>query len=90
MEIKKLPKNKFPKALLEIHQPPENLWIIGDLPTDENLIYLYIVKGYKFSNGMCKFKLLLPLDSKKLLMLKYFQQIFYLIINFLNYFKKSY
>lgn len=32
MEIKKLPKNKFPKALLEIPQPPEDLWIIGELP----------------------------------------------------------
>ncbi len=47
MEIKKLPKNKFPKALLEIPQPPENLWIIGDLPTNENLIYLCVVGSRK-------------------------------------------
>ena len=49
MEIRKLPKNKFPKALLEIPQPPENLWIIGDLPTDENLIYLCVVGSRKFT-----------------------------------------
>ena len=30
MEIKKLPKSKFPKALLEIPQPPEKLYILGD------------------------------------------------------------
>ena len=46
MEIKKLPKNKFPKALLEIPQPPEDLWIIGELPP-ENLIYLCIVGSRK-------------------------------------------
>ncbi len=46
MQIKKLPKNKFPKALLEIPQPPENLWIIGELPR-ENLIHLCIVGSRK-------------------------------------------
>src|SRR5471030_2540772 len=46
MEIKKLPKNKFPKALLEIPQPPENLWIIGELPS-EDLIYLCVVGSRK-------------------------------------------
>lgn len=50
MEIKKLPKSKFPKALLEIPQPPENLWIIGELPTDENLIYLCVVGSRKFTS----------------------------------------
>ncbi|MFA6076695.1 MAG: DNA-processing protein DprA [Candidatus Paceibacterota bacterium] len=49
MQIRKLPKNKFPKALLEIPQPPEDLWIIGDLPTDENLIYLCVVGSRKFT-----------------------------------------
>ena len=39
-------KNKFPKALLEIPQPPEDLWIIGDLPK-ENLIYLCVVGSRK-------------------------------------------
>lgn len=46
MEIKKLPKNKFPKALLEIPQPPKNLWIIGELPP-EDLIYLSVVGSRK-------------------------------------------
>ncbi len=50
MKITKLPKNKFPKALLEIPQPPENLWIIGDLPIDENLIYLCVVGSRKFTS----------------------------------------
>lgn len=50
MEIKKLPKNKFPKALLEIPQPPADLWIIGELPTDENLIYLCVVGSRKFTS----------------------------------------
>ncbi|MES3032217.1 MAG: DNA-processing protein DprA [Patescibacteria group bacterium] len=46
MKIQKLPKNKFPKALLEIPQPPENLWIIGELPP-ENLIHLCVVGSRK-------------------------------------------
>ena len=49
MEIKKLPKEKFPKALLEIPQPPENLWIIGELP-GENLIHLCVVGSRKFTS----------------------------------------
>ncbi|PIR68088.1 DNA-protecting protein DprA [Candidatus Nomurabacteria bacterium CG10_big_fil_rev_8_21_14_0_10_35_16] len=49
MEIRKLTKNEFPKALLEIPQPPKNLWIIGELPP-ENLIYLCIVGSRKFTS----------------------------------------
>ena len=49
MLIQKLPKNKFPKALLELPQPPEELWIIGELP-DENLIYLCVVGSRKFTS----------------------------------------
>ena len=49
MEIRKLPKNKFPKALLEIPQPPKDLWIIGELPP-ENLIYLCIVGSRRFTS----------------------------------------
>ncbi|HBA45966.1 TPA: DNA-protecting protein DprA [Candidatus Nomurabacteria bacterium] len=49
VEIKKLAKNKFPKALLEIPQPPADLWIIGELPT-ENLIYLCVVGSRKFTS----------------------------------------
>jgi len=49
MEIKKLPNNKFPKVLLEIPQPPKNLWVIGELPP-ENLTYLCIVGSRKFTS----------------------------------------
>src|SRR3990167_2571253 len=49
MEIKKLPKEKFPKALLEIPQPPEDLWIIGELPR-ENLVYLCVVGSRKYTS----------------------------------------
>jgi DNA processing protein len=49
MEIRKLTKNEFPKALLEIPQPPKNLWVIGELPP-ENLIYLCIVGSRKFTS----------------------------------------
>lgn len=49
MQIKKLPKKEFPKALLEIPQPPEDLWIIGGLPP-ENLIHLCVVGSRKFTS----------------------------------------
>lgn len=49
MEIRKLPKSKFPKALLEIPQPPKDLWIAGELPP-ENLIYLCVVGSRKFTS----------------------------------------
>ena len=44
----KITKKEFPKALLEIPQPPEQLFIIGELPKEE-LIYLSIVGSRKFS-----------------------------------------
>lgn len=50
MEIKKLEKKEFPPALLEIPQPPEDLWIIGDLPKEKNLIYLCVVGSRKFTS----------------------------------------
>lgn len=49
MQIKRLPKEKFPKALLEIPQPPEELWIIGELPK-EDLVYLCVVGSRKFTS----------------------------------------
>ncbi len=49
VEIKKLPKEKFPKALLEIPQPPKNLWIMGELPSSK-LIYLCVVGSRKFTS----------------------------------------
>lgn len=47
--IRKLPKENFPKALFEIPQPPENLWIMGDMPP-EKLIYLCVVGSRKFTS----------------------------------------
>ena len=49
MKIRKLTKKEFPKALLEIPQPPEDLWIIGNLPKEE-LIYLCVVGSRKFTS----------------------------------------
>ncbi len=49
MQIRKLPKKEFPKGLLEIPQPPENLLIIGDLPK-EDLVYLCVVGSRKFTS----------------------------------------
>ena len=49
MEIRKLPKEKFPKALLEIPQPPENLWVQGEMP-NEGLVYLCVVGSRKFTS----------------------------------------
>ncbi|KKQ88171.1 MAG: protecting protein DprA protein [Parcubacteria group bacterium GW2011_GWF2_38_8] len=49
MQIRKLSKKEFPKALLEIPQPPEDLWIIGHLP-EEDLIYLCVVGSRKFTS----------------------------------------
>src|SRR3989338_6960734 len=49
MQIKKLPKNKFPKALLEIPQPPLDLWITGEMP-DEKLVHLSVVGPRKFTS----------------------------------------
>ncbi len=49
MEIKKLPKGKFPKALLEIPQPPKELWIMGELPP-KDLIYLCVVGSRRFTS----------------------------------------
>ncbi|MES2315404.1 MAG: DNA-processing protein DprA [Patescibacteria group bacterium] len=49
MEIKKLPFNRFPKVMLEIPQPPKNLWIMGEMPPEKS-IYLCIVGSRKFTS----------------------------------------
>jgi DNA processing protein len=49
MKIKKLPREKFPKALLELPQKPEDLWIMGELPS-EKLIPLCVVGSRKFTS----------------------------------------
>jgi DNA processing protein len=48
MKAERLPREKFPKALLEIPQPPEELWILGELPPS-NLVYLCVVGSRKFT-----------------------------------------
>jgi len=48
MKIRKLLTKEFPKPLLEIPQPPKDLWIMGDLPS-ENLIYLCVVGSRRFT-----------------------------------------
>lgn len=51
MEIKKLPKEKFPQALLEIPQPPKELWICGDWPEIvEDQVYLCVVGSRRFTS----------------------------------------
>lgn len=49
MQIKKIPKEDFPKQLLEIPQPPKDLWILGEIPK-ENLIYLCVVGSRKYTS----------------------------------------
>lgn len=49
MIIRQLKKEEFPKSLLEIPQPPEELYIIANLP-DENLTYLCIVGSRKYTS----------------------------------------
>jgi DNA processing protein len=49
MQIKKLPKKEFPPQLLEIPQPPTDLYIIGELPKEE-LIYLCVVGSRKYTS----------------------------------------
>ena len=56
MKILKLPKQKFPKALLEIPQPPKDLWIMGEMPPSD-LIYLCVVgsrKNTSYGKDICE------------------------------------
>src|SRR3990167_3537411 len=48
-KIKKLKMEEFPKALLEIPQPPKTLYLRGELPA-ESLIYLAVVGSRKFTS----------------------------------------
>ena len=50
MEIKKLSKEEFPKALLEIADPPKQLFIRGKLPDEEEYVYLTVVGSRKFTS----------------------------------------
>lgn len=48
-KIRKLDKKEFPKALLEIPQPPKTLYIRGNLP-EENFTYLTVVGSRKYTS----------------------------------------
>jgi DNA processing protein len=47
--IRKLNQNEFPKALLEIPQPPKTLYIRGNLP-EGNFTYLTVVGSRKYTS----------------------------------------
>mgnify|MGYP001589676491 FL=1 len=49
-KIKLLPKESWPSGLLEIPEPPEQLYIEGELPAPEEFTYLTVVGSRKFSN----------------------------------------
>lgn len=47
--IQKLTPSKFPKLLSEINDPPDELFLIGDLPSDDH-IFLAVVGSRKFTS----------------------------------------
>lgn len=50
MEIREIPKSKWPQKLFEIPQAPKKLWVFGEIPEGENLKYLCVVGTRKFSS----------------------------------------
>ena len=49
-KIKKLTKEDFPKKLLEIPQPPKQLYIKGEMPDFENGKFIAVIGSRKYSN----------------------------------------
>ena len=49
-KIRQLQNEEFPAPLLEIPQPPKELWIQGELPSPEEYIYLAVVGTRKYTN----------------------------------------
>ncbi len=47
--IKPLEKEYWPEGLNEIPEPPKKLWIVGDFPDGEDLVYLSVVGSRKFT-----------------------------------------
>jgi len=47
--IRQLTPNEFPKALLEIPEPPEKLYIRGELPSEDN-IFLTVVGSRRYTS----------------------------------------
>ena len=62
--IKKIGKNMMPEQLLEIPQPPQELYIVGDLPKDH--IYVSVVGSRKYTDygQQCCRELILGLRGK--------------------------
>ena len=48
-EVRKLTTDEFPSQLLEIPQPPKELWVAGTLPPEEYL-HLVVVGSRKYSS----------------------------------------
>ena len=48
-EIKKLTKEEIPESLFEIPQPPEQMYLVGNMPTEGNCL-LAVVGSRKYSN----------------------------------------
>lgn len=49
LEIKKLTKEEIPESLFEIPQPPKQMYLVGNMPTEGNKL-LAIVGSRKYSN----------------------------------------
>ncbi|MEK7614308.1 MAG: DNA-processing protein DprA [Patescibacteria group bacterium] len=49
LQIKKLSPGQFPSALREIPQPPDELWIRGELPDENENTFLAVVGSRKYS-----------------------------------------
>lgn len=49
MDIRDLPKNKFPELLKQIPDPPKSLRIVGELPEGPEMKYLCVVGSRKYS-----------------------------------------
>ena len=48
-DVYKLKFEQFPKPLLEIPQPPKNLYIRGTIP-DSRMVYLAVVGSRKYTS----------------------------------------
>ena len=49
LEIKKLSREEIPESLMEIPQPPEQMYLVGNMPTEGNRL-LAVVGSRKYSN----------------------------------------
>src|SRR3989338_6113199 len=49
-KINALPQDDFPPALLEIPQPPEKLFLAGEIPDPKDFYYLSVVGSRKYTS----------------------------------------